>query len=657
MKNLFTLGKFICIFVFFCITVFSTAQNMQQVNNAGFEQWEGTGLYVEPVDWSSFMNTECSNAYYLSVLLHKQIDESSNVRPGTTGTKSARIYARDTTILFYSIVANGNLTTGRIYAQELDLSQAGNKTKREETGFNHPFTAQPDSMTFWVKNNCASTTQTAYVTAVIHNNTDYFVPLSGINDYENAVAVAISTFTNEGNTWIRKSAPFDYDSYQSNDPQYLLMFCNTNTEVGEGSGSDEMFMDDILLIYNPSVSVNTITPTIYNLDNTTSAAISIPFTLTGTMSPGNLNASPNVVTAQLSDATGNFSNPISLGSIATNESGSISGTIPAGTPPGTGYRVRVVTTNYPMISEDNGENLTIIYPSYNVTVSANPSEGGTVEGGGTFNYGETATVTATATTGYDFVNWVFNGNQVSTNASYMFTVTENMNLIANFSQVGSYVVTVSTNPSGAGTITGAGSYLDGTEVTVSTTPNLGFTFLHWEQNGIQVSTNLSYTFTISENTNMVALYQHNSYNISLTADPIIGGTVLGGGVFNYGTQITIEATPAANYHFKGWVSDNDTISYNLSYTFTVVEDLQIVGHFALNNSISEINIDKLHVYSVYQNIIVDVDKYGEICIYNIMGQLVNRATVVEGKNMFSVQQSGLYFVRMNGVSVKVMVAF
>lgn len=50
----------------------------------------------------------------------------------------------------------------------------------------------------------------------------------------------------------------------------------------------------------------------------------------------------------------------------------------------------------------------------------------------TFNYGETASITATPNNGYSFVNWTKGGVSVSTDPSYSFEVTENADLVANF---------------------------------------------------------------------------------------------------------------------------------------------------------------------------------------------------------------------------------
>lgn len=72
---------------------------------------------------------------------------------------------------------------------------------------------------------------------------------------------------------------------------------------------------------------------------------------------------------------------------------------------------------------------------YTVTVSSANTSQGTVSGGGTIDYGKTATVNATPKTGYIFLNWTnSSGTVVSTSASYTFTPTANIALTANFVQ-------------------------------------------------------------------------------------------------------------------------------------------------------------------------------------------------------------------------------
>ncbi len=74
-------------------------------------------------------------------------------------------------------------------------------------------------------------------------------------------------------------------------------------------------------------------------------------------------AEGNIFTAQLSDASGSFAAPTTIGSLAgTSETGSISVTIPQATANGTGYRIRVVSSSLPTTGTDNGTDLSIAAP-------------------------------------------------------------------------------------------------------------------------------------------------------------------------------------------------------------------------------------------------------------------------------------------------------
>lgn len=81
------------------------------------------------------------------------------------------------------------------------------------------------------------------------------------------------------------------------------------------------------------------------------------------------------------------------------------------------------------------------HKAYNVNVSASPTVGGVVTGGGTFEKGQSCTVTASANQGYTFTYWIENGELVSAQPNYTFSVTHDMTLVANFAVpcVSSYI--------------------------------------------------------------------------------------------------------------------------------------------------------------------------------------------------------------------------
>ena len=222
--------------------------------------------------------------------------------------------------------------------------------------------------------------------------------------------------------------------------------------------------------------------------------------------------------------------------------------------------------------------------TFTVTVSANPTNGGTVGGGGTFNQGASCTVTASANTGYTFTNWTENGNVVSTNANYTFNVTSNRNLVANFTaQPQQFTITVSANPTNGGMVGGGGTYNQGASCTVTASANTGYTFTNWTENGNVVSTSARYTFTVNANRNLVANFTIRTYNVSVSANPTNGGTVVGGGTFNHGQSCTVTATANNGYTFTNWTENGNVVSTNASFNFVVTANRTLVAHFTQQN--------------------------------------------------------------------------
>ncbi len=100
------------------------------------------------------------------------------------------------------------------------------------------------------------------------------------------------------------------------------------------------------------------------LVNCVGSSLSVPFTIAGAYDAG------NVFTAQLSDASGSFASPVTIGSLTSTFAGSVNVVIPANTVPGTGYRIRVMGSNPVVTGSDNGSNIAInALPNVNTTVS------------------------------------------------------------------------------------------------------------------------------------------------------------------------------------------------------------------------------------------------------------------------------------------------
>ncbi|MFO7593523.1 MAG: hypothetical protein R6X15_05695 [Pseudomonadota bacterium] len=77
----------------------------------------------------------------------------------------------------------------------------------------------------------------------------------------------------------------------------------------------------------------------------------------------------------------------------------------------------------------------------------------------------------------------------------------------------SYDISTSAVPAEGGTVSGGGSYDDGDQVTVTATPNDGYSFSSWTAGNSEVSTSASYSFSAEQDRNLTAHFVLNSYSV------------------------------------------------------------------------------------------------------------------------------------------------
>ena len=195
--------------------------------------------------------------------------------------------------------------------------------------------------------------------------------------------------------------------------------------------------------------------------------------------------------------------------------------------------------------------------NYTITVSASPSTGGTVTGGGTFLSGSAQTLTATAASGYVFTNWTLDGNVISLASNYSVEVGGNETLVANFLPL--YTLTVTASPNSGGTVSGGGTnFTPGSTSTVTAIPNSGFEFVSWTGQG--TGTNSPTQVTIYTNLNLTANFAPTG---SLTVSVFTNGegTVspnMNGKILKAGSSYALRATPKTGYVFSNWTGSITT---------------------------------------------------------------------------------------------------
>ena len=153
----------------------------------------------------------------------------------------------------------------------------------------------------------------------------------------------------------------------------------------------------------------------------------------------------------------------------------------------------------------------------------------------------------------------------------------NRSVTANF--IKTWDVTVSASPGSGGSVSGGGTYDNGASVTVHAIPQTGYRFDRWEENSSTVSLTPDYTFTASADRNLTAVFVRQ-YTVSVAADPSVGGSASGAGIYDEGTVVTVSAVAnAPDYGFAGWYESNVQVSGDADYTFTLMSDRSLSARF------------------------------------------------------------------------------
>ena len=117
--------------------------------------------------------------------------------------------------------------------------------------------------------------------------------------------------------------------------------------------------------------------------------------------------------------------------------------------------------------------------------------------------------------------------------------------------------------------------------------NTGYTFTNWTKNGSVVSTDATYTFTVSESADYVANFTLNTYTITVLMNPTNAGVVTGANTYNHGASVTVTASAGDGYEFISWTEDGEDVSESPVYTFTATANRTLVANFEMTSTLSE----------------------------------------------------------------------
>ena len=245
---------------------------------------------------------------------------------------------------------------------------------------------------------------------------------------------------------------------------------------------------------------------------------------------------------------------------------------------------------------------------FHVTIKTNDNSMGTVtidSADGSYKKGEKAEVIAVANEGFRFVNWTdAEGNVISESNPYVFEVTKDLDLTANFEKIeDSYLIYVESPDPQMGTVTmdpanEGNIYKEGTEITVKAEPKAGYEFAQWlevtEADGEEVLTPVEgaqaeYKFNAESDRVLRAEFRlapvpETYYRVVVQSNDENMGTVSmdkEDGAYKEGVTAYVKAEAKEGFEFVGWKEKGQTeyVSKDAEYQFKVTKNTELIGEF------------------------------------------------------------------------------
>jgi uncharacterized repeat protein (TIGR02543 family) len=248
-----------------------------------------------------------------------------------------------------------------------------------------------------------------------------------------------------------------------------------------------------------------------------------------------------------------------------------------------------VSTDGTQLTITDNATLTADYTQNSYTASEQYT-GGTVQltSSGPYTYGQVVGLSAAPDAGWQFLGWSVTGASTlsdSTAATTSLTVLDNFILTANFSAL-SYNLTGVASPTAGGTVdVSSATGTIGQAVSLSQTPQTGYTFTGWTVtdggNGAALNSDSTAVILGSADVTVTANYSQTPYTVTVTQVP--GGTVAvspSQATYTYGSTATVTATAQTGYQLAGWVVTGGTVAPSTSpATLTVQGDVALSASF------------------------------------------------------------------------------
>lgn len=169
-----------------------------------------------------------------------------------------------------------------------------------------------------------------------------------------------------------------------------------------------------------------------------------------------------------------------------------------------------------------------------------------------YEYGTQISLTAQPKNGYYFTGWT--GDKIDTSKQLNFKITRDMNISANFAEIGRYVINTTNKNGKILRNPDSTSYLLGSLVTLTAMPDTGYRFVNWT--GDTTSQSSQMKITVDRNRNVEAKFEKIKYTVTTISS--IGGAIDPQGPISveHGQAIVFKFIPQAYHHIKDVIVNN-----------------------------------------------------------------------------------------------------
>ena len=289
--------------------------------------------------------------------------------------------------------------------------------------------------------------------------------------------------------------------------------------------------------------------------------------------------------------------------------------------------------------------------SFTVTALVNDSTMGTATVNNTTAlYLDTVVFTAVANEGFHFVSWS-NG---ATNDTISVVIAGDTTLTATFEAdpvTTATITLVSADPTMGTVSNNSGEYELGTSFTAVATPNSGYLFVAWMNGDDTASTQASYTFEVTEDVTLTAVFEAAPVHYTVTIVIEGQGTVTGDGQYLAGQIATLTATPAEGYRFVEWRNGTQVLSTDNPFSYTVNANVTITAVFA-QDGIDDVDMSDVTIYSTDSKIVVRGAENQSVYVFDVNGRVITSEVSAAETCEFRMASTGVYLVKVGNAPAK-----